>query len=166
MTGPGESLRVGWRPGAFASAALCAAALLATAAAVHYGGLLVGGGVLLACLLATLGAWREARLDGPYIRLRTARSAWRFVTCHARAIDRLEYRRGALRPRLTLHAGVAGTVLRATGPAAHDEAFRQAAMWLIVHGRRQAQIDAALLDALAAMTDHAHTGQPHDTSHA
>lgn len=165
MSGPREALPVGWRPGAFASAAACAAAILAAAVTFRFAGPATGGVVLLVGAGLALAAWQEAWLEGPRIHVRAARSRWRVVGRHARAIDRFEYRRGAM-PRLSLHVDRAGLVLRATGPTPHAEAFRQAAMWLIVHGRRQARIDPVLLDALASMTDHAHTGQPHDTSHA
>jgi hypothetical protein len=39
-------------------------------------------------------------------------------------------------------------------------------MWMIVHGRRRARIDARLLDALAAMPEHGAARQPHDASPA
>ncbi len=166
MSGATESLPLGWRPGPVASAALCAALLLAGAVAMRYLGLAIGFGVLLAGVLAALGLWRDARIDGPRIRLRGPRSGWRVVACNAGAIDRIDYRRGLRPARLSLHRIDGGTVLRATGPTPRIEAFRQLAMWLIVHGRQDARIDPRLLDALAAMPDHARTGQPHDTSHA
>lgn len=166
MNATRESLPLGWRPGPAASAALCAAVMFAGALAMRYSGLAAGLGVLLAGTLAALGLWRDARIDGPSIRLRGARSGWRAVACHAGAIDRLEYRRSLQPSRLSLHTAGGVTVLRASGPTPRIEAFRQLAMWLIVHGRQDARIDASLLDALAAMPDHARTGQPHDTSHA
>lgn len=166
MSGPREVLPVGVRPGAFGSAALCAGALMATAVAVHLGGLAVGAGVLAGCVALALAAWHEADVAGPQLNLRGPRSGWRRLSRHARAIDRMEYRRSLWLPRFSLHAGPGGTVLRASGATPRAPAFRQAALWLIVHGRRQARIDPALLDALGTMNDHARTGQPHDTSHA
>lgn len=166
MTRLREALPVGWRPGPFESAAICAGVLLAAAVAVHLAGLATGGGLLAVAAVAALAVWNEAELEGPRIRVRSAASRWRAVSRHARAIDRFEYRRGMGRPRLSLRIGPTGVVLRATGPSPRADAYRQAAMWLIVHGRRQARIDAPLLDALGAMTDHARSGQPHDASHA
>jgi hypothetical protein len=140
--------------------------MLASALTIHFAGLAPGLGVLVLGTLAPFALWSDARLEGPSIHLRGLRTYGRPVVVHARSIDRIEYRRGSLVPRLGLHRGVDGVVLRATGPDPRSEAFRHAAMWLLVHGRRQARIDPALLDALAAMPDHVRADQPHDASHA
>ena len=161
-----EPLAVGWRPGPFGSAALCASAMLAAALVIHAAGLVEGMALLGGIGALALLLWHSAELVGPSIRIRSARTAWRPAQAHARAVEAFEFRHGAGAPRLAIRRSRTGIVLRATGPRADAGAFRQVAMWLIVHGRRQARIDAALLDALAAMPDHAVTGQPHDTSHA
>lgn len=166
MSGVDDSLPVGWRPGPCASAVACAAALLAAALAIHVQGLATGAAVLVAGAVAAFALWQDARFDGPLLHLRGARTLARRRTANARTITRLEYRRGALPPRLALRRTAQGVVLRAVGPRPDAEAFRHLAMWLIVHGRRQARIDAVLLDALAAMPDHARADQPHDASHA
>jgi hypothetical protein len=166
MSGVDDSLPVGWRPGPCASAMACAAAMLASALAIHFQGLVAGAAVLLAGAVGAFALWQDARFDGPLLRLRGGRTLGRRRTASARTITALEYRRGLLPPRLALRRTPQGVVLRAIGPRADAEAFRQLAMWLIVHGRRQARIDPALLDALAAMPDHARADQPHDASHA
>jgi hypothetical protein len=166
VTRPMEALPVGWSPGPFASAGSCAALLLGAALAIHFGGLAAGGAVLAFGAAAVATVWCEAWLDGPSIRLRGPRSLGRAVVVHARGIDRIEYRRGLLVPRLSVVRRVDGVVLRASGPCPRAEGFRHAAMWLLVHGRRQARIDPALLDALAVMPDHAQADPSHDASHA
>jgi hypothetical protein len=161
-----EPLEVGWQPGAFATAALVAGAVLAAALAIHLAGLAAGLAVATTAALVPALAWHECWLDGPALRLRSLRTGLRLRGAHARAIARLDYRRDAGPPRLHLVHGREGLLLLARGRNPKAVAFRRAAMWLLVHGRRQARIDAALLDALAAMPDHAPTGLPHDTSHA
>ena len=166
MSGRVETLAVGWRPGAFTSAATCAVLLLGCALTIHFAGLAAGLALLVLGASAPFAVWSEARLDGPSIRLRGLRTFGRPVVAHARGIDRIEFRRGGLVARLQLHRRADGVVLRATGPDPSHAAFRQAAVWLLVHGRRQARIDPALLDALASMPDHVRADQPHDASHA
>lgn len=166
MSGHIETLPVGWRPGAFTSAAACAALVLGGAFTIHFAGLEAGFVVLVLGAAVPIAFWSEARLDGPSIHLRGPRILGRPATVHARSIDRIEFRRGAFVPCLRLRRGADGVVLLASGPDPGHRAFRQAAMWLLVHGRRQARIDAALLDALASMHDHVPVDQPHDASHA
>ncbi|MFZ5657820.1 MAG: hypothetical protein ACOY37_12355 [Pseudomonadota bacterium] len=166
MSGVDESLPVGWRPGPFASALACAAALLAAALLIHFEGLGAGLALLAAAGATAFALWQDARLDGPLLCLRGGLWLGRRRTASAHAIAGLEYRRSLLPPRLAMRHTAQGVILRAFGRRADVEAFRQVAMWLIVHGRRQARIDPALLDALAAMPDHARADQPHDASHA
>ena len=161
-----ESLDIGWRTGPFTTAALMAAALLGAAVAIRFAGVAAGAVLLAGVALAAAACWHEGWLDGPGIHLRSLRSALRLRTVHAHSIDRLTFRRTAGPARLRLRSGPDGVELLACGPAPRVPAFRQVAMWLIVHGRREARIDPALLDALAGMPDHASTGQPHDASHA
>lgn len=161
-----EELDVGWQPGPFVTAGLGAAAVLGAAFAIHMAGIAAGLAVLGVSAVAAAASWNECWLDGPAIRLRTARTLLGTRGAHARSIERLAYRRDMGPARLRLQSGREGLTLLACGRDPRAAAFRQAAVWLIVHGRRQARIDAELLDALAAMPDHAPTGLPNDTSHA
>lgn len=159
-------LAIGWQPGPFPTAALGAGIVLGAALAIHLAGLLAGLGVLGGAALLGALSWQEAWLDGPGIRLRSIRTGLRLRAAHARGIDRMAFQRSIGPARLRLRAGPEGATLVAIGPDPRADAFRQAAMWLIVHGQRQARLDGALVDALAEMPDHARTGQPHDASHA
>lgn len=161
-----EALELGWRPGPVATVATCAGVLLATAVAIAFAGLAAGAGVLGVAGVVVLLQWQDARIDGPLLQMRGGRSLGRGAIVHARAIDRIEYRRHALPPRLAVQRSGWSLSLVAYGPSAGDEAFRRVAVWLIVHGRRQARIDARLLDALAGMPDHARLGSKKDASPA
>lgn len=151
----GERLAVGWRPGPVASVVGCAAALLAAALAIHAFGIAAGFAMLAIAGLAALSRWQQARLQGPSLMLRSLRSLGRAIPVHAIAVGRLEYRRARGAARLAVRRDDEGLVLRAVGPKPGLDAFRHLAMWMIVHGRRQAYVDPALLDALAGMADHA-----------
>lgn len=163
-----EELDLGWRCTPFAVAALCAAALMGAAWAIHASGLLVGAGVLAGAGMVALAGLQRARLDGPQLRLRTLRHAFAARFLHARGVGELTYRRG-LGPCALRVVGAEDERdlrLEVVGPTPRAAVFRQLALWLIVHGRRQVRIDPALLDALASMPDHESAGLPHDTSHA
>lgn len=166
MTAQREHLPIGWRPAPALIALLLAVALLAAAAVIHAFGLVAGLAVLGAAPLAGCLAWAEAWTDGPSLGLRSLRTGFTMRMTHARSVDRMLYRRRPGPSRLRIVGAAEHRTIIASGRAPDAPAFRQASMWLIVHGRRHARIDPALLDALAAMPDHAQAGLPHDTSHA
>jgi hypothetical protein len=162
-----QALDVGWQAKRPAVAAVCVAAGAATLAAAAWLGPMAGLVAILACALAAMTRMQWAVLDGHALVLRDAHTAYAYRALPARRIACVQFRRTATpwcRVLLTDDADGARLVL--TGPSPAHPALRPVTLWMIVHGRRRAHIDAGLLDALAAMPEHGAARQPHDASHA
>lgn len=168
----GARLPLGLRPLAAAALALAIVASAAVAVVVFAGYGLEATALIVAaacaCTACTLAWLQSARLDGSLLCLRTLATGFAPRPLHARTIGALQFRRspGPRRLRYLNTDGVCGHTLVLCARDADNAAFRALTLWLIVHGRRGAQIDAALLDALAVVHEPAGAGQPHDTSHA
>lgn len=162
-----QPLHLGWRLSPLAIAVACAAALFAAAVAIRFFGLPAGLGVLALAGLVAAGGFQQAEIDGRMLTLCSLRTAFAPRLLHARAVERVAFRRGLTAGRLWLSVDRrAGTlVLVLCGRSPDTAAFRAIALWMIVHGRREARIDPRLLDALAVLPHHEDADQ-HDPSHA
>lgn len=160
-------LAPGWQSRRGIVIALCGLGLLATGATAVAGGPLPAAIVALSVALAAAMRMQWALLDGPVLLLRDARTAYAFRTVAARRIACVRYRRTPL-PWCHLHfeAAPEGDCLVLSGASPAHPSLRPITLWMIVHGRRRARIDAALLDALAVMPEHGAARQPHDASPA
>ena len=161
-----QALDVGWQARRPAVAVACVAAACGALAAGIWLGPMVGLVVALGCALAGMTRMQWAALDGHALVLRDAHTAYAYRALPARRIARVRFRRTAT-PwcRVDLETDDGGACLVLAGPSPAHPSLRPVTLWMIVHGRRRAHIDACLLDALAAMPEHA-ARQPHDASPA
>jgi hypothetical protein len=159
-----DVLLTGWRRRALWMIGV--AAIVAGIAAGVVAGLAGAAGVTALWLGVVVAGLQQARLEGPVMRLRDWRSGFAVRSQHARSVDRLDYRRSPGPQRIRRLVSTAGIRVLLLGPAPSTPIFRAVALWLIVHGRRQARIDPALLDALASVPVQADAGRPQGTRHA
>ena len=160
-------LQPGWQSRPPAVAVICAVGVLVALLVVAEVGALPGLTVALAFAFAAGTRTQWAVLDGPMLHLRDACTAYAFRRVPAQRITRVCFRRTPMpwcRLRVEPGAGGDRLVLYAASPT--HPSLRPVTLWMIVHGRRRARIDACLLDALAALPEHGHARQPHDASPA
>ncbi|WP_133500678.1 hypothetical protein [Cognatilysobacter terrigena] len=162
-----EELMVGWQSRVGAIVAATVATVVIALAAGALAGPMIAITVGLACALTVGSRMQWAALDGPLMHVRDATTRYGFRALAARHVTHVRYRRTLL-PwcRMSLQRDRAGLALVLSGPSPAHPTLRAIALWLIVHGRRRARIDAPLLDALAGMPEHGPTRQPHDASPA
>jgi hypothetical protein len=167
MNGLHQALDVGWQARRPAVALLCIGVVAAATGTAIRLGPMAGLVVVLASALAAMMRMQWAALDGHALVVRDARSAYAYRALPARRIARLRFRRSAA-PwcRVALEHDADGACLVLSGPSPAHPSLRRVTLWMIVHGRRRAHIDARLLDALAAMPEHGAARQPHDASPA
>jgi hypothetical protein len=162
-----QALDVGWQARRPAAVAVAIGTATITLAAAAWLGPMAGLVVVLGCALGAMTRMQWAALDGHALVLRDAHTAYSYRAVPARRIARVRFRRTAT-PwcRVLLTTEDEGACLVLAGPSPAHPALRPVTMWMIVHGRRRARIDARLLDALAAMPEHGAARQPHDASPA
>ncbi|HEY4583587.1 MAG TPA: hypothetical protein VIG88_12125 [Lysobacter sp.] len=163
----GDVLAVGWQSRRAGIALVAGAGAAAALAALFALGPMPGLIVLLTAALAGMTRLQWAVIEGPALHLREARGGFRFHPILARQAGGLRFRRWPLpwcHLRIARCADGAYVVLHAPSP--RHATSRAITLWMIVHGRRRARIDARLLDALASMPEHDATRQPHDASPA
>lgn len=167
MNAPRQPLEVGWQSRPLALSTVCAGAALAALTGTLYAGAVAGFLALCTATLAALVRMQWAILEGASLRLRDATSGYMDRLVPARQVAAVRFRRSPL-PwcRLRTERTAGGVCLVLSGPSPHLFPLRCITLWMIVHGRRRARIDARLLDALAAMPEHGPARQPHDASHA
>ena len=160
-------LEPGWQSRPPAVAALCLVAIAATLTTAATIGAMPAAVVALTIAFGCGTRMQWARLDGPVLVLRDARTGYVDRPIAARRIAGVRFRRMPL-PwcRLRLEPGPDGDCLVLCGASPAHPSLRPVTLWLIVHGRRRARIDPVLLDALAAMPEHGAARQPHDASPA
>jgi hypothetical protein len=162
-----QALDVGWQARRPAVLAVCLGAAAIALASGHWLGPMAGLVVVLACALAAMTRMQWAALDGHALVLRDAHTAYAYRALPARRIARVRFQRTtAPWCRVTLTQDGDGACLVLAGPSPAHPSLRPVTLWMIVHGRRRARIDACLLDALAAMPEHGAARQPHDASPA
>jgi len=167
MNVPHQAVHVGWQAHPVAVAGACIATLAAAVGVALWLGAMPAVVAVLACTLAAATRMQWAALDGPALVLRNARTAYAWRAIAARRVASLRYRRSpAPWGRVSVETGENGACLVLSAPACSHPALRAITLWMIVHGRRRAHIDACLLDALAAIPEHDAARQPHDASPA
>jgi hypothetical protein len=162
-----QALDVGWQGRRAAVVLLCALVVVAAVGTGLWLGPMAGLVVVLGCALAAMTRMQWAALDGHALVMRDAHTAYAYRALPARRISCVRDPRSAVRwCRMTRVPGTNGACLMLSGPSPAHPALRPVTLWMIVHGRRRAHIDACLLDALAAIPEHDPARQPHDASPA
>ncbi|GAB2501387.1 hypothetical protein [Lysobacter humi (ex Lee et al. 2017)] len=163
-----QILQTGWQRQPFLVALMAAVAMLVASTALTLAGPVAAALALLAATLAALGRLQWAVIDGSLLRIRDLGSGFVYRDAAAREFGRVEFRRTLL-PHCRLQVedrGAERPILVVQAPSPDCATLRALTLWMIVHGRRRARIDPALLDALAAMPEHAPASLPRDAHHA